>query len=64
MASNRKMNRDPFAFSLRGMSALAPFTAPVAIADDRITRAARNRPSASQPSGAPSADWRPAEQPG
>ncbi len=64
MANKRKMARDPFAFSLRGMSALASFTAPVAIADDRLSRPARERAPAAQAPQDPVRDWQPAEQPG
>lgn len=63
MANQRKTLRDPFAFSLRGMSTLASFMAPVAIADDRL----RQRPRRETPgAGAPEAprDWQPAEQAG
>ena len=64
MANNRKMTRDPFAFSLRGMSAVASFTAPVAIADDRIIRAKRDSASAAPAANHRAQDWQPAEQPG
>lgn len=63
MANPRKTSRDPFAFSLRGMSTLASFTAPVAIADDRMQRPPRRE---TPPAAAPEAprDWQPAEQAG
>ena len=61
MAIQRKVTRDPFAFSLRGLSAMASFTPPVIVADDRHheppQRADRAHPGAR-------GDWRPAEQPG
>lgn len=64
MTNKRKLARDPFAFSLRGMSALASFTAPVAIADDRLNRSERGRPPAAQAPRAAAQDWQTAEQPG
>lgn len=63
MENTRKTSRDPFAFSLRGMSTMASFMAPVVIADDRLRRRPRRETPAA---GAPDArrDWQPAEQAG
>ena len=47
--------RDPYAFSLRGVSTIASFVAPTAIAIDRLNRA-RDEQSAETADGAPDAD--------
>ncbi len=61
MAIQRKVARDPFAFSLHGLSAMASFTAPVIVADDRLKQPPQHTP---HPRPEPHGDWQPVEQPG
>lgn len=61
MAIERKVKRDPFAFSLRGHAVMASFMAPVIVADDRLKAAPQLKP---QNRPEPHGDWRTAEQPG
>ena len=46
MFEKAKSGRDAFTFSLRGMTTIASFTAPQAIADDRINKAFDERRAA------------------
>jgi len=50
MSLKASSKRDPFAFSLGGMTTIASFVTAPAIADDRIRQSRKERPAAA-PSG-------------